>query len=128
GKDSTVVAWLAHQVRPGTPIVTYLAGTEYPEVVPYCAEVAEREGWAWETIQTADVRDLLDRGVVPASDGEWWDAMIDGPARIAQQRHGPGLLWGLRADESHHRAVMLYATRGTRTRADGVTTCAPLWR
>lgn len=128
GKDSTAVAELAHSVRPGVAIVTYVAGTEYPEVLPYCAEVADRRGWRWETIQTGDVTDMLDRGVEPSSGGQWWDAMIAGPARVAHDRYGPGLLWGLRAEESDTRAVMLRSTRGVHARSDGVTTCAPIWR
>lgn len=128
GKDSTVVAHLACRVRPGTPVVTYVAGTEYPEVLPYCRRVAAAEGWRWEAIQTGDVTDLLDQGVRPASDGVWWDVMIAGPARVAHGLHGRGLLWGLRADESATRAAMLHSTRGEHVRADGVATCAPLWR
>jgi len=128
GKDSTVVADIAHTVRPGTPIVTYVAGTEYPEVLPYCEAVAIGRGWSWATIQTADVTELLDDGVRPSDGGAWWDAMIAGPATIAHSRYGPGLLWGLRADESAARAAMLYSTRGVHDRKDGVTTCAPLWR
>lgn len=127
GKDSTIVAHLAHTVRPGTPIVTYVAGTEYPEVLPYCADLAAKRGWAWETIRTGDILDHL-RGGGEIGDDEWWQIMIAGPAAIAHERHGPGLLWGLRGSESPQRAAMLYSTRGVRTRLDGVTTCAPLWR
>lgn len=128
GKDSTVCAWLAHTVAPGTPIVTYVAGTEYPEVLPYCAEVAEAQGWDWHPIQTADVPALLDDGVRPSSEGPWWDAMIGGPHQVARDAYGDGLIWGMRGTESAMRAAMLYSIRGVRTRLDGVTTCAPLWR
>lgn len=127
GKDSTAVAVLATTVDPTVPIVTYVAGTEYPEVLPYCATVARERGWTWETIQTGDITALLDSGAMPG-EGDWWDIMIAGPASIAHARHGPGLLWGLRSDESPARAAMLQSTRGVRDRADGIRTCAPLWR
>lgn len=129
GKDSTIVAELAHRANPDTPIVTYVAGTEYPEVLPFCAQLALERGWNWEPIQTGDITVLLDRGGIPADDGEWWDIMIAGPARVAHERHGLGLLWGMRGTESRARAAQLYSTRGIHTRkTDGVTTCAPLWR
>lgn len=128
GKDSTVVAALASTLRPGTPLVTFVAGTEYPEVLPYCARLVETHGWRWEQVQTVDVRDLLDGGVRPSSQGEWWDAMIDGPSSIAHERYGAGLLWGMRGHESRARMALLARHRGTYTRrSDGVTTMAPLW-
>lgn len=128
GKDSTVLAHMASTVRPGVPLVTYVAGTEYPEVLPYCERLATDRGWVWDAIQTHDVPDMLDRGVRPASQGEWWDAMVQGPADEAHRRYGRGLVWGLRADESGTRAVMLRSTGGVRERSDGVRSCAPLWR
>lgn len=130
GKDSTVLAHLANRVRPGTPIVTYVAGTEYPEVLPYCNRLAEEYGWVWDQIQTADVLDVLrEIGRRPtSSDTEYWDAMIAGPAAVAHEKYGAGLLWGLRMAESRSRRVQLAASKGVYHRSDGVVTCAPLWR
>lgn len=128
GKDSTVCAHLAASVRPGAPIVTYVAGTEYPEVLPYCTEVADSFGWRWEEHQTGDIMEHLRAGG-DVGDAEWWEIMIAGPAKLAHAAHGSGLVWGLRADESHARAMMLWSTRGEHTRkTDGVTTWAPLWQ
>lgn len=129
GKDSTLVAHLANEIKPGIPIVTYLAGTENNEVLQFCQEMASQHDWNWETVQVGDIIDVLKRGPehVKAS-GDWWEIMIAGPARIAHERHGRGLLWGLRMDESKTRRVMLASTKGVRERLDGIRTCAPLWR
>lgn len=155
GKDSTVVVDLARQVDPNVPIVFFDSGLEFPETVHYLQDLTQ----AWRlnfTVIPAEP-DLLT--VLIACGGfdhqapdrhlgvELAELMIRGPAAEAHRRHGPGSLWGVRAQESPGRR-MLYRQQlaaeavarqeksrrkvraqagGVVRRVDGTVTYGPIW-
>lgn len=137
GKDSTVAAWIADQHWPGIPIVSFRCGLEYPETLEYEQTAAAAFGWNWSTVRSGDMLPLMVRsglwdmnGVAdPDLPDDWWfRTLILGPAAEAHRLHGPLIIWGLRANESKRRSLMLLSRnrRGIVERADGTTTCAPL--
>lgn len=135
GKDSTTVAHLAHTARPGTPIVWFDSGLEFPDTGPYIHALAERFDWNLHVITaTPDALSIL------AASGAWdhdappgWDApdlhhaLVTAPAEQARDRFGHAEAWGLRAAESAGRRALLAPGGGTFTRADGTVVCSPIW-
>lgn len=111
GKDSTVVVDLARQVDPHIPIVFFDNGLQFPETLNYIADLTDEWNLNLELIPTEP--GLLD--VLAACGGfdhqapdrrlreELADVMIIQPAQRAHARHGPGSMWGVRADESQGR-------------------------
>lgn len=137
GKDSTVAAWIANEHWPGIPIVSFRCGLEYPDTIEYEAAAAGVFGWNWSTVQTGDMLPLMvrsglwDMNAVPdptLPDDWWFRTLILDPAAAAHEAHGPLIVWGLRANESKRRSLMLLSRnrQGIVERADGTTTCAPL--
>lgn len=136
GKDSTVVAHLAHQHRPGIPIVHLSSGLDFPEVLDYIARTAAMHGWNLHTFSTGNA---LTEMIANASwdwqahrqdtpdTNRYWTHLMVGPASAAHAKFGPNMLWGLRADESHGRHMNLVTTGGVRHRTDLTTTLAPIW-
>lgn len=136
GKDSTVVAHLAHQYRPGIPIVHFASGLDFPEVSDYIARLAAQQGWNLHTFATGNA---LDEMITNGSwdhhaerqhdrdENQYWQHLIAGPASKAMAEFGPTMLWGLRSDESIGRHRNLVSTSGARHRIDGTTTLAPIW-
>lgn len=155
GKDSTVVVDLARQVDPHVPVVFFDSGLQFPETMQYLEETAA----AWQLdyhVITADP-DLLTvlvagggfdhHAVDRRLRGQLADIMISGPADEAHRRHGPGCLWGVRAEESHGRRMLYrrslaaesrvrqHSSRedvraqagGVVRRVDGTTTYGPIW-
>lgn len=155
GKDSTVVVDLARQVDPNVPIVFFDSGLQFPETLHYLQDLSE----AWRlnfTVIEADP-DLLT--VMIALGGfdhqapdrllglELSELMITGPAAEAHRRHGPGSLWGVRAEESAGRRALYRQRLATETRTqpelsrqqvraasggvirriDGTITYGPIW-
>lgn len=135
GKDSTVIAALVHDLKPGTPIIRRTHGIDMPGIPEYCAQIAAEHGWNYHVIQVAD----------RLNDPDWaqaWET-TEGIDRL-RKAHGKdnmqqvildrlgietdGLAWGLRADENDQRNVMLATYGPIHTRRDGVTTCAPIWK
>src|SRR5690606_33398186 len=133
GKDSTVIAHLAAQVRP-VVLVHIDSGIDLPETHQHTAALHDRFGWPVVSI----VKDSVD---VMVRHGGWDFDAPDGSAQVAHDietwyseihvyaRHvgGDVFVWGLRADESAMRRAMLSSTRGVRHRRDGLTTVAPCW-
>lgn len=155
GKDSTVVVDLARQVDPNVPVVFFDSGLQFPETLQYLQDLSE----AWRlnfTVIEAEP-DLLTVMIAlggfdhQASDrllgAELSELMITGPAAEAHRRHGPGSLWGVRAEESSGRRALYRQRLAAETRAHqehsreqvrasyggvirrigGTTTYGPIW-
>lgn len=118
GKDSTTVLHLARQADPDVPVCFFDSGLEFPETHRYIADLADRWSLNLHVIPAApSALELLRAG------GGWdhdartrpeflrgstlHDALITVPAGIAHAHHGAGELWGIRAEESRGRRVML---------------------
>jgi len=153
GKDSTLVLDLARRADPGVPVVFFDSGLEYPETVEFVERTADR--WRlnldWVQVRPTALDVLMSNGTwayhQPESPGlDMFETLIGAPARQAHERHGPGELWGLRADESHGRAVRLAAALagppcpccagpaerrarhgGAYARRDGTLPYSPVW-
>lgn len=156
GKDSTVVVDLARQVDPHVPVVFFDSGLQFPETYQYLEDRALQ--WRLNYHVIAAEPDLLT--VLIALGGfdhdapdrrlggvELADLMIKGPAAQAHRLHGPGALWGVRAEESSGRRALYrqqLAARSARhpdlgrgaaraslggviERADGTVTYGPIW-
>lgn len=157
GKDSLVTLHLALCADQNVPVVFFDSGLEFPETYTYLAAIQERLNvhidWihAQQTTlevlhQTGSWDHHRPRGQAP----NLHQILITEPATRAHQRHGPGELWGVRAQESRGRAA-LYAnalraetTRscdgccesstdrrrthgGLVRRVDGTTAFGPVW-
>lgn len=161
GKDSLVTVHLAIQADPDVPIVFFDSGLEYPETYRYIADIAQR--WRLNMESFAADPPLL---TLLARSGHWdhesthtpmsssvRDILINEPACAAHEAHGPGELWGVRADEStkgtgrwslYYSALATESKRscigccttdrdrrarhgGVFTRADGTRVFGPLW-
>jgi 3'-phosphoadenosine 5'-phosphosulfate sulfotransferase (PAPS reductase)/FAD synthetase len=155
GKDSTVVVDLARQVDPHVPVVFFDSGLQFPETIRYLEDLAERWRLNYQVIAAdPDLLTVLIAGggfdhqaVDRRLGGHLADIMITGPAAEAHCRHGPGSLWGVRAEESHGRKMLYRRALGAETaaqqqrsreavraeyggvvsRADGTITYGPIW-
>lgn len=154
GKDSTVVVDLARQVDPHIPVIFFDSGLQFPETQTYLEDLANQ--WRLNYHVIAADPDLLtvliagggfDHNAVDRRlSGQLADIMITGPAAEAHRRHGPGSLWGVRAEESHgrrmlyRRALGVHTARSARSReeiraqhggvvrrVDGTITYGPIW-
>jgi len=116
GKDSLVTLHLALAADPNVPVVFFDSGLEYPETYQYIAELTTRWNLQLHTLHPRhSALDIL------AASGTWdhhatstptpdlHTTLITDPAAQAHTAHGPGELWGVRAQESRGRAA-LYAT------------------
>ncbi|MFA5712357.1 phosphoadenosine phosphosulfate reductase family protein [Mycolicibacterium sp.] len=155
GKDSTVVVDLARQVDPNIPVVFFDSGLQFPETLHYLEEQADILRLNFQVIPAEpDLLTLLIAGGgfdhhAPdrTLQGPLAEVMITGPARQAHARHGPGSLWGVRAQESPgrrhlYRRSLAAASRaqtdldphqlraqagGVIHRADNTITYGPIW-
>ena len=112
GKDSVVVAHLARQVDPATPMVWFDSGLEYPETRRYLHELAD--AWNLNLHIVAASPTLLELLV---ASGAWdhdaprrrvphlGEVVITAPAAVAHEAFGDGELWGVRAEESRGRRL-----------------------
>lgn len=151
GKDSLVVLDLARQVDASVPVVFYDSGLEYPETYAYLEQLQQHWRLNLEVIPARHT--VLE---VLAGSGHWDHTapdvsgvpnlrriLIDEPAAVAHDRHGPGVLWGVRSQESHGRAMAYrVALRdspgdsraeqrqqhgGVIRRVDGTVAFGPIW-
>ncbi|MFH5211730.1 phosphoadenosine phosphosulfate reductase family protein [Antrihabitans spumae] len=108
GKDSLAALHLTLQVEPNIPVVFFDSGLEYPETYRYITELADT--WNLNLDLRPAQPPLLS---ILAASGEWdhtrpnqsdcralRDILITEPAQAAHAAHGPGEVWGVRADES----------------------------
>lgn len=124
GKDSTVVVDLARQVDPNVPVVFFDSGLQFPETLNYLEQLSQQ--WRLNFSVIPAEPDLLT--VMVALGGfdhhapdrqlgvELAELMITGPAAEAHRRHGPGSLWGVRAEESTGRRLLYRQQLGAQTR------------
>lgn len=161
GKDSLVALHLTLQIEPNIPVVFFDSGLEYPETYTYITALADTWNLNLEP-HRADPPLLT----VLAQSGEWdhqqptratsqklRDILIGAPSRAAHAAHGPGEIWGVRADESpkgtgrwslYYNALSSHVTRdcdgcctntteqrrhhgGLIDRADGTHVFGPIW-
>ena len=136
GKDSTVVADLAHRHQPGIPIVHFASRLDFPEVTEFIDRTATKHGWNLHVFSTGNVLDeMIANGswdwnapTQPDPDtNRYWQHLMVGPASRAMSEFGPIMLWGLRADESAGRRWNLAPRDGIRHRSDLTSTLAPIW-
>lgn len=118
GKDSTVVLDLAHRADPNVPVCFFDSGLEFPETITYINHLAEQWNLNLHTIPTRPT--ALE---YMQANGSWThlpspvgastpaatmhEVLITRPAAEAHQCHGDGELWGIRAQESRGRRIML---------------------
>lgn len=113
GKDSLVTLHLALQVDPDVPVAFFDSGLEYPETYTYLEDIAS--SWRLNLDVVPARHTTLE---VLAATGAWdhqaarnpsapdlHRTLITEPAARAHERHGPGELWGVRAEESRGRAA-----------------------
>lgn len=133
GKDSTVVAALAHQLCPGIPIVRRSHGIDLPDVPGYCAQLAAHHGWNYHVVQVAD----------RLEDPAWIEAWATDPDSL-RRHHGKepmtqivsdllaapidGAALGLRQDEADHRRILIATRSPLYQRRDGTWMCHPIAR
>ena len=116
GKDSAVVLHLALQVEPNVPVVFFDSGLEFPETYRYLERLHDQLHlqlhWvkaAHTTLELLEASGAWDHAAPRRATPDLHQVLITEPASRAHQAHGPGELWGVRAEESRGRAA-LYAT------------------
>ncbi|MDN5797469.1 MAG: phosphoadenosine phosphosulfate reductase family protein [Intrasporangium sp.] len=113
GKDSLVTLHLVLQVEPDVPVAFFDSGLEFPETYAYIEDLAHQ--WRLNLDVIPAEHTTLE---VLAATGAWdhhaqrnpaapdlHRTLITTPAATAHERHGPGELWGVRAEESRGRAA-----------------------
>lgn len=140
GKDSTVCLDLARRVNPGVRAVFFDSGLEFPQTRVYLKRLSE----AWQVPLTVYPAQPSALEVMVAS-GTWESvvlhvpkddlhaACITRPLARAQQELGRASIYGLRADESVSRKMLLSKTKGrvtkhSRTGEVEQQYLAPIWR
>ena len=112
GKDSLVALHLTLQVAPDVPVAFFDSGLEFPETYAYLEALADD----WD-LNLHVVQPRLTALEVMAGNGSWdhrapdrempdlHQVLITEPAAAAHEAHGPGEVWGVRAEESRGRAA-----------------------
>jgi len=116
GKDSLVALHLALRVEPNLPVVFFDSGLEYPETYEYLHQLQNLWNLQLHTVhprrtalQILASSGMWDHTAPTAATPDLHTVLITEPAHGAHAEHGPGELWGVRAQESRGRAA-LYAT------------------
>ena len=130
GKDSLVVLHLVLQVAPDVPVAFFDSGLEFPETYAYLEQLTD----LWR-LNLHAIPARMSTLEVLAANGAWdhrapanpvapnlHQVLITEPAATAHQAHGPGELWGVRAEESRGRAAA-YANALRVTFCDCTPTC-----
>lgn len=112
GKDSLVVLHLTIQVRPNTPVVFFDSGLEFPETYAYLEQLVDQWGIRLQVIpaQPTALEVLATCGAwdhhrADSATVDLHTALITVPSGFGHRQHGPGELWGVRAQESRGRAA-----------------------
>lgn len=138
GKDSLVVVALALRVDPNVPVAFFDSGLEFPETYDYIHRIGSEWGVDLHIYEAEPplLDQLVDTGLwthgptPPKRAGDLHTTLITRPAARAHAQHGPGELWGVRADESAGRRA-LYTRSANRNgvihRRDGTTAYGPIW-
>lgn len=126
GKDSTVVLHLALQVEPNVPVVFFDSGLEFPETYRYLEQLHDqlhlqlhRIPARHTTLELLVASGAWDHDAPRQPTLDLHQVLITEPAARAHSDHGPGELWGVRAEESRGRAA-LYANA---LRAESTRSC-----
>lgn len=155
GKDSLVVLDIARQVEPDVPVAFFDSGLEFPETYAYLEQLTVQ--WRLNlhiiparltTLQVLAANGSWDHHAPDRATPDLHQVLIAEPAAAAHQAHGPGELWGVRAEESRGRtAAYTNALRnaschctdpcdpkrfrahhgGRITRVDGTLAYGPVW-
>ena len=115
GKDSAVVLHLVLQVEPNVPVVFFDSGCEFPETYRYLEQLHDQLHLQLHvvparhtTLELLVASGAWDHTATRQPTPNLHQVLITEPAARAHQAHGPGELWGVRAEESRGRAA-LYA-------------------
>lgn len=140
GKDSTTCLSLARQVNPSVKAAFFDSGLEFPQTLTYIDRL--RQQWGFELFVFPARPSAL---TVLVENGSWehgarktdkdllHQACILKPLAAAQHALGQASIYGLRADESTTRLMMLSKGRGrvsskARTGVLAQDYLAPIWR
>jgi phosphoadenosine phosphosulfate reductase len=135
GKDSMVSLHLSLKTNPDIPVCFYDSGLEFPENLEYIQSIAKLYSLNFHIIKSdPTVLDILkkeaffDHKRLPVHlQTSLIEAKIENPSKEAHERFGPGRIWGLRAEESRGRRMLLVPKRGTFTSKAGEVVTSPVW-
>lgn len=135
GKDSTVSLHLALQSDPEIPVCFYDSGLEFPENLAYIHSIAKLYNLNLHIIKSnPTVLEILRRQAsfdhkrIPAGlQTTLIEAKMEIPSQEAHERFGQGRIWGLRAEESRARRMLLVPRHGSFTNKSGETITSPVW-
>ena len=113
GKDSLVALHLTLAIEPDVPVAFFDSGLEFPETYTYLAELADH--WRLNldvinprhtTLEVLEATGVWDHHATrnPTAP-DLHQVLITEPAAQAHATHGPGEIWGVRAEESRGRAA-----------------------
>jgi phosphoadenosine phosphosulfate reductase len=140
GKDSGACVDLARRVYPDVPVAFYNSGLEFPQNLEYIQRVAN--DWSLNLHEfhakpsaLAVLRESgqLEVGVAKVKKDELREATITRPVAEAVAKFGNRSIYGLRAEESFQRYVLLASRKGVVARHEkdgtlGEETLAPIWQ
>lgn len=140
GKDSGACVDLARRVFPEVPVVFYNSGLEFPQNLEYIHRVAN--DWALNlhvihakpgALDILRESGQLEAGVPKVQKDELREATITRPIAEAVARFGKRSIYGLRAEESFQRYVLLASRKGVVARHEkdgtlGDEALAPIWQ
>ncbi len=113
GKDSLVVLHLTLAVEPNVPVVFFDSGLEFPETYRYLeqlrTELDLQLHWIrarHTTLEILVASGAWDHQAPRNPTRDLHEVLITEPAARAHLQHGPGELWGVRAEESRGRAAL----------------------
>ena len=131
GKDSTVVLHLTLRVEPNVPVVFFDSGLEFPETYRYLQQLRDQLHLQlhWiparhTTLELLAASGAWDHTARSATTPDLHDVLITEPAARAHAQHGPGELWGVRAEESRGRAALYTTALRSETERSCPTHCA----
>lgn len=140
GKDSTLCLHLARQVKPDVKAVFFDSGLEFPQTLAYLDRLSKHWGFDLITyhaepsaLEVMVENGTWEHGAPKTSKNLLHDACIRRPLSHAQRDLGRASVYGLRADESSARLMLLSKTSGrvTKHNSKGVleqSYLAPIWR
>lgn len=140
GKDSTVCLDLARQVNPSVKAAFFDSGIEFPQTLRYIERLQEH--WNIDihvfpadpsALDVMEANGSWSHGVPSLPKDDLHEACIARPLARAQASLGNASIYGLRADESTTRLMMLAKNKGrvTKQGKDGQVEqfyLAPIWR
>lgn len=140
GKDSTTCLALARQVNPQVKAAFFHSGLEFPQTLAYIDRL--RQMWDFDlhvfhaqpsALEVLEANGSWEHGAAKSGVDLLHQACILNPLAAAQRRLGQASVYGLRADESTTRLMMLSKRAGrVSSKAKGPLLAqeylAPIWR